>query len=62
MARLAPTEIKEHLYMSRVPSCCSLQTMEEHLRIMLCWGIVVGRIKTEKDCEGCDLRERDEVK
>lgn len=52
--------LSEEQYAAGIPACCSQRTMESHMHMMLCWGLVRalenGRTM---DCSGCDLKMPD---
>jgi hypothetical protein len=46
-------------YEARIPACCERQTMEDHMSMMLCWGLAAAvRQGRKMDCSGCDLATR----
>lgn len=48
----------EEQYAAGIPICCSMQTMEEHMHIALCWGLCAAlRAGKPMDCTGCDLKK-----
>ena len=50
-------DFTEEQYKSAIPTCCSMQTLQEHMDIMLCWGLAASiRAGKPMDCTGCDLR------
>jgi hypothetical protein len=47
--------ITEELYEKSIPQECSMQTMELHNSMMLCWGLMASIRKGQRqDCSGCD--------
>lgn len=34
-------EVSAKQYKKAIPKCCKLKTVEEHMSIMLCWGVNV---------------------
>lgn len=60
-ARLAEREkeverdFSEAEYVAAIPACCSHQGIEEHMAMMLCWGLAAAvRAGEVMDCSGCD--------
>ncbi len=50
-------DFTEAQYAAAIPRCCSLQTLQEHLDILLCWGLAAAiRGRHPMDCTGCDLK------
>jgi hypothetical protein len=51
-------DFTQEQYEAAIPSCCSLETLEEHMGIMLCWGLAASlRAGKPMDCGGCYLRK-----
>jgi hypothetical protein len=48
----------EQKYIEMIPSCCSRKTMQEHIDMNLCWGLIIA-VELEKDvnCNHCELRK-----
>lgn len=52
----------EQEYVAAIPDCCSLRTLEEHMEIMLCWGLAAAvREGKPMDCGTCELRRHPTV-
>jgi len=50
-------DFTEAEYTAAIPRCCSRQTLQEHVDMMLCWGLAAAiRDGHPMDCSGCDLR------
>ena len=50
-------DFTEEQYKATIPKCCMLQTMQEHLEMMLCWSLCASiRDGTPMDCRGCDYK------
>jgi len=49
----------EEDYIKAIPSWCSLETMQDHHSIMLCWGITNGRVANggEDYCKTCEFHK-----
>ena len=44
-------------YAAAIPRCCSRQTLQGHLDMLLCWGLAAAiRDGHPMDCGGCELR------
>lgn len=53
-------DFTEAEYEAAIPPCCSVRTMEDHKRMMLCWGLAAAlRANEPMDCSGCDLKQPD---
>lgn len=49
------TTLTKETYASRIPKCCSMQLIEQHEDMLLCWGLVSSIEKDYvMDCSGCD--------
>jgi hypothetical protein len=50
------TDFTEKEYAAAIPKCCSYQTMQQHMDMMLCWGLAASLRNGEPmDCSGCEL-------
>jgi hypothetical protein len=50
------TDATEAEYAAAIPKCCSRQTLEQHVDMMLCWGLVAAiRNGRTMDCSCCPL-------
>ena len=58
---MALIKVTEELYKANIPDCCQFRTFEEHMEIMLCWGLVssIEQGKTQ-NCSFCDFRIKGE--
>jgi hypothetical protein len=53
-------DFDEAQYVAAIPKCCSRQTLEEHMNMLLCWGLAASiRAGHKMDCSGCDLKNPD---
>ena len=44
-------------YLAAIPACCSMQTIEEHVEIMLCWGLSAAVSRNEPmNCGDCEMK------
>lgn len=51
------TDFTEAQYKAAIPGCCSKRTLQEHMAMMLCWGLASAlRAGKAMDCNGCELR------
>lgn len=49
-------DFSEAEYVSAIPKCCAYQTLEEHMNMMLCWGLAASiREGYAMNCSGCEL-------
>lgn len=49
-------DFTEAEYTAAIPKCCFYQTLEQHMDMMLCWGLTASlREGYPMDCTGCDL-------
>lgn len=47
--------LTEQHYEANIPDECSMTTMQDHLNMMLCWGLQSALERGQKmDCSGCD--------
>lgn len=49
-------DITPEIYTANIPGCCRLRTYEEHMDIMLCWGLV-NQIREGYDAKACGMCE-----
>lgn len=49
-------DITPEVYAAHIPGCCRLRTFEEHVDIMLCWGLV-NQIREGYDTKACGMCE-----
>ena len=50
-------DFTEEQYKAAIPRCCSYQRFEEHMAMMLCWGLAAAiRAGKKMDCSGCDMK------
>jgi len=50
-------DFTEAEYAAAIPRCCSRQTLQGHIEMMLCWGLAAAiRAGHKMDCTGCDLK------
>ncbi len=48
-------DFTEAEYAAAIPSCCSHQGIEEHMAMMLCWGLSKSLQEGKPmNCSGCD--------
>ena len=49
--------ITEEQYAAAIPKCCQMQTMPEHMDMMLCWGLAAALRRGETmNCDGCEMK------
>jgi hypothetical protein len=50
------SDFTQEQYKAAIPRCCSA-TMQEHLDMLLCWGLAASlRDGTPMNCSGCDRK------
>lgn len=50
-------EITDEQYAAAIPACCQMQTMQEHLEMLLCWGLSAALRRGEAmNCDGCEMK------
>ena len=50
-------------YTAAIPGCCSQETLESHMEMLLCWSITNGKPVGDDFCSDCHLSKKNlEVK
>jgi hypothetical protein len=51
------SDFTEEQYRAAIPKCCSYKTLDEHMNMLLCWGLAASlRVGKPMNCSPCDLK------
>ena len=54
--KLEPVDVSEDMYEMAIPKCCRLTTLDDHVSIMYCWGLLnTLRDSKQMKCGLCEF-------